>query len=78
MKYLLIPLAFVAGQVVACPVDGSKEAMADANSKPVVAVKAMPTATLASARASKAATAKPVATKVASKSATEPRKTAPL
>lgn len=80
MKYLLIPLAFVATSAIACPADGSKDAMAPASGKTSVAAHATP----AAATARKAATttaAKPVAakqtTKLASKSGAE-AKTAPL
>ena len=69
MKCLLISLALVSGSVLACPADGSKDAMAPASSKPVVAAKAAPTAT--------AVVAKP-ASKVATKSTSQPRKTASL
>ena len=71
MKFFLIPLALVAGQAIACPADGSKDAMAPASSKPVVTAKASPSPTAA-----------PVSTrsvtKVATKATAEPRKASPL
>lgn len=73
MKYLLIPLAWVAGYAMACPDDGGKNAMAPAGSKVVATAKAAPTSTPAAT----SHTTKTV-TKVATKSATEPRKSAPL
>jgi hypothetical protein len=71
LKSLLIPLAFVAGQALACPDDASKDAMAPAATKPVVAAKATPSnkATVASTKA---------VTKVATKASVEPRKPASM
>ena len=71
MKYLLIPFALVAGQAFACPDDASKDAMAPAGAKPVVAAKAAPVAktTVASTKA---------VTKVATKTGVEPRKPASM
>lgn len=71
MKSLLIPLILVAGPALACPGDGSKDAMAPATTKPVVTANAAPSP------ATTAVSAKNV-TKVATKAATEPRKAAPL
>ena len=80
MKYVLIPLAFVAAQAMACPADGSKDAMAPTSHKTQVAANATPAA--ASARkattaSSAKATSVKTSTRLASKPATE-AKTAPL
>lgn len=60
MKYLWISLALAAGNALACPADGSKDAMAaPASSKPVVAAKAAPAAAPAAPKAATRLTAKP-------------------
>ena len=74
MKFLLIPLALIAGNALACPGDSSKDAMAPTTSKPVVAASAAPS----NAKATAPIAGSKAVTKVATKSATEPRKTAPL
>jgi hypothetical protein len=74
MKYLLIPLALIAGNALACPGDGSKDAMAPASSKPVVAANSAPS----NAKATAPNASTKAVSKVATKAATEPRKTAPL
>jgi hypothetical protein len=85
MKYLLIPLALVAGQAMACP-DAAKDAMAPMGDKSLSAAKtSSPSAlatSLAAAPAAKAVKASPKApaaktdTKLAAKS--DARKAAPL
>jgi hypothetical protein len=78
MKYLLIPLAFAAAQAMACPADGSKDAMAPAAGKTSVAANAAPAAQpTRKASAAPKATSTKGATKLASKPATD-AKTAPL
>jgi hypothetical protein len=72
MKYVLTALALVAGNAAACPADGSKDAMAPNVSKPVVVAKVTPIPAPAPA-----ATTTKTVTKVAVKSAAEPRKPAP-
>jgi len=72
MKYVLTALALVTGNAVACPADGSKDAMAPNVSKPVVVAKVTPIAT-----PTPAATTTKTVTKVAAKSPAEPRKPAP-
>ena len=74
MKFLLIPLALIAGNALACPGDSSKDAMAPATSKPVVAASAAPS----NAKATAPIASTKALTKVATKSATEPRKASPL
>ncbi len=70
MKFLLIPLALIAGNALACPGDSSKDAMAPATSKPVVAANAAPS----NAKVTAPTASTKAVTKVATKSATEPRK----
>lgn len=74
MKVLLVPLLLVAGQALACPNDKSKDAMAPASSKPVVA------ATTAPAPAATVVSTKSVTKAVATKTSTtaEPRKASSL
>jgi hypothetical protein len=74
MKFLLIPLALIAGNALACPGDSSKDAMAPATSKPVATANAAPS----SAKVTAPVASTKAVSKVATKSATEPRKTAPL
>jgi hypothetical protein len=86
MKYLLIPLALVVTQAMACPGDKSKDAMASPDDKALLASKAAPTSalanSLAAAPAAKVAKATPKAepakadTTLAAKA--EARKAAPL
>jgi hypothetical protein len=62
MKFVGIALAIVAGNALACPADGNKDAMAaPAMSKPVVAAKATPAATPATLKAATRLSAKPAA-----------------
>ena len=74
MKSLLMAaFGFVAANALACPLDGAKDAMASSSDKPAVAVaKAKP------ANSTAAASTKNVATKVAVKPATTPRKSTAL
>ena len=74
MKFLLIPLALICGSALACPGDSSKDAMAPASSKPVLAANAAPT----NAKVTAPTASTRAVTKVATKSATEPRKASPL
>jgi hypothetical protein len=76
MKYLLIPLALVAGSALACPGEGSKEAAAPASAKPAIAQTAMPKAKVAAVKTEIKATATPA--KTATRSSAEPRKVAGL
>ena len=69
MKYLLIPLALVAGSAFACPGEGSKDTMAPASAKPAVAAKAQPKQQVAATKTE---------AKVAAKAAPAPRKLAGL
>lgn len=77
MKYLLMSVAFVAANAMACPADDSKDAMAPASGKPAVAAKTTPATTAATTKATPVATKK-AATKVADKSAVESRKSSQL
>lgn len=74
MKFLLLPLAFVAGTALACPGDGAKDAMAPAASKHAASTKTAPSAqtTVSTAAVQK------TSTKVAAKPAADTRKAAPL
>jgi hypothetical protein len=73
MKLLLLPLLFVAGHAFACPGDKSKDAMAPATTKPVVA--ATSPAPAATDTSTKAVT-KVVSTKTSTTA--EPRKASSL
>ena len=89
MKSLLIPLALVASQAMACPDGASKDAMATPSDKPLFAAKntatsalatslaTTPAAKLAKAPAANVTSAKSD-TKLALKSGSEVRKPAPL
>ena len=72
MKYVLVALGLVAGNAVACPGDGVKDAMAPPMSKPVVVAKSTPISTPVSTPTQTAAPAK--TTKVVAKAPAEPRK----
>lgn len=69
MKYLLIPLAFVATTAVACPGDAAKSAAAPHDAKATAAAKAAPSSTSTTSVA-----ASKMVTKVAVKPVTEVRK----
>ena len=73
MKVLLLPLAFVAANALACPAAGSADAMAPASaSDGAVAAKEAKSAVVAATRA------KAGMTKVSAKPAVEQRKSASL
>ena len=74
MKFLLIPLALICGNALACPGDSSKDAMAPASGKPVVAANGAPS----SAKATAPIASTKAVTKVATKSTAEPRKASSL
>jgi len=71
MKILLMAIGFAAANVMACPNDGAKDAMAPSSDKPAAVAKAKPTNSTA------AASTKTV-TKVAVKPAAAPRKSTTL